>query len=182
MDGKNHKDVNQWQNQKPFIAVRYVDMKAANGTDSVLPVKLGIVWKKMCRFLLLQKLAVGSGSECQSGRPHSDYPAGGLRIHAVRTDIFPLHRDPGRYQTGIGELDRVLGGGLVKGSIVLLGGEPGIGKSTLLLQICQFLGESYSVLYVSGEESTKQIKLRAVRLGVCTENGCTEHLRYHCCL
>ena len=62
MDGKNHKDVNQWQNQKPFIAVRYVDMKAANGTDSVLPVKLGIVWKKMCRFLLLQKLAVGSGS------------------------------------------------------------------------------------------------------------------------
>ena len=75
-----------------------------------------------------------------------------------------------RYHTGIGELDRVLGGGLVKGSIVLLGGEPGIGKSTLLLQICQFLGESYSVLYVSGEESTKQIKLRAVRLGVCTEN------------
>ena len=71
-----------------------------------------------------------------------------------------------RYSTGCGELDRVLGGGLVKGSIVLLGGEPGIGKSTLLLQICQFMGENHSVLYVSGEESGRQIKLRAERLGV----------------
>ncbi|MBQ5334413.1 MAG: DNA repair protein RadA [Oscillospiraceae bacterium] len=75
-----------------------------------------------------------------------------------------------RYDTGISELNRVLGGGLVKGSAVLLGGEPGIGKSTLLLQICQFLGESHSVLYVSGEESARQIKLRAERLGVDTEN------------
>ena len=75
-----------------------------------------------------------------------------------------------RYDTGIGELNRVLGGGLVKGSLVLLGGEPGIGKSTLLLQICQYLGEEHSVLYVSGEESARQIKLRAQRLGVDTEN------------
>lgn len=75
-----------------------------------------------------------------------------------------------RYDTGIGELNRVLGGGLVKGSLVLLGGEPGIGKSTLLLQICQFLGEEHSILYVSGEESARQIKLRAQRLGVDTEN------------
>ena len=75
-----------------------------------------------------------------------------------------------RYDTGIGELNRVLGGGLVKGSLVLLGGEPGIGKSTLLLQICQFLGEEHSVLYISGEESARQIKLRAQRLGVDTEN------------
>lgn len=75
-----------------------------------------------------------------------------------------------RYDTGIGELNRVLGGGLVKGSLVLLGGEPGIGKSTILLQICQFLGEDHSVLYVSGEESARQIKLRAQRLGVDTEN------------
>lgn len=75
-----------------------------------------------------------------------------------------------RYDTGVGELNRVLGGGLVKGSLVLLGGEPGIGKSTLLLQICQFLGEEHSVLYVSGEESARQIKLRAQRLGVDTEN------------
>jgi len=75
-----------------------------------------------------------------------------------------------RYDTGTGELNRVLGGGLVKGSLVLLGGEPGIGKSTILLQICQFLGEEHSVLYISGEESARQIKLRAKRLGVDTEN------------
>ena len=78
--------------------------------------------------------------------------------------------DDVRYDTGLGELNRVLGGGLVKGSLVLLGGEPGIGKSTLLLQICQFLGEEHSVLYISGEESARQIKLRAKRLGVDTEN------------
>ena len=71
-----------------------------------------------------------------------------------------------RYSTGCKELDRVLGGGLVKGSIVLLGGEPGIGKSTLLLQICQFLGNQHRVLYVSGEESARQIGLRAQRLQV----------------
>ena len=75
-----------------------------------------------------------------------------------------------RYDTGVGELNRVLGGGLVKGSLVLLGGEPGIGKSTILLQICQYLGREHSVLYISGEESARQIKLRAQRLGVDTEN------------
>ncbi len=75
-----------------------------------------------------------------------------------------------RYKTGLGELDRVLGGGLVKGSLVLLGGEPGIGKSTLLLQICEFLGDGHTILYVSGEESIRQIKLRAQRLGVVSEN------------
>lgn len=75
-----------------------------------------------------------------------------------------------RYKTGLGELDRVLGGGLVKGSLVLLGGEPGIGKSTLLLQICEFLGANHTILYVSGEESIRQIKLRAQRLGVVSEN------------
>ncbi len=79
-------------------------------------------------------------------------------------------KDDVRYKTGCGELDRVLGGGLVKGSIVLIGGEPGIGKSTLLLQICQYLGEEHSVLYVSGEESARQIKLRAQRLEVDTES------------
>lgn len=75
-----------------------------------------------------------------------------------------------RYSTGCGELDRVLGGGLVKGSIVLLGGEPGIGKSTLLLQISDFLGQQHRVLYVSGEESARQLRLRAERLGVASEN------------
>ena len=75
-----------------------------------------------------------------------------------------------RSSTGLGELDRVLGGGLVKGSVVLLSGEPGIGKSTLLLQICDRLGDSRSVLYVSGEESSAQLKLRAERLGVDGKN------------
>lgn len=78
--------------------------------------------------------------------------------------------DDVRYNTGNSELNRVLGGGLVKGSIVLLGGEPGIGKSTLLLQICQHLGENYSILYVSGEESVRQIKIRAIRMNVDTKN------------
>lgn len=75
-----------------------------------------------------------------------------------------------RYNTGLKELDRVLGGGIVKGSLVLLGGDPGIGKSTLLLQICQYIGDNNKILYVSGEESARQIKLRATRLNVTSEN------------
>ncbi len=71
-----------------------------------------------------------------------------------------------RYRTGLSELDRVLGGGIVKGSLILISGEPGIGKSTILLQICGFLGQTLKILYVSGEESARQIKLRAARLGV----------------
>jgi DNA repair protein RadA/Sms len=75
-----------------------------------------------------------------------------------------------RYHTGMSELDRVLGGGIVKGSLVLVSGEPGIGKSTILLQICQYLGQTLKILYVSGEESGRQIKLRAARLGVDSDN------------
>ena len=71
-----------------------------------------------------------------------------------------------RTKTGFGELDRVLGGGLVKGSLTLLGGEPGIGKSTLILQICDKIKGEGQVLYVSGEESAQQIKIRADRLGI----------------
>ena len=75
-----------------------------------------------------------------------------------------------RFSTGIGELDRVLGGGAVEGSLVLVGGAPGIGKSTLLLQICTSLCAGRNVLYVSGEESERQLKLRAQRLGVAPES------------
>ena len=71
-----------------------------------------------------------------------------------------------RFSTGMGELDRVLGGGAVEGSLVLVGGAPGIGKSTLLLQICNSLCTNNRVLYISGEESERQLKLRAQRLGV----------------
>ncbi len=75
-----------------------------------------------------------------------------------------------RSETGMGELDRVLGGGIVEGSVVLLSGEPGIGKSTLLLQICGHLCENKKVMYVSGEESRGQLKLRYNRLDMSTEN------------
>ncbi len=71
-----------------------------------------------------------------------------------------------RFQTKLAELDRVLGGGAVRGSLVLVGGEPGIGKSTLMLQICEELSKSAKVLYVSGEESEQQLKMRADRLSV----------------
>ena len=75
-----------------------------------------------------------------------------------------------RTKTGLNELDRVLGGGIVQGSLVLVGGDPGIGKSTLLLQICENAGKTGKILYISGEESEGQIKLRAQRLGVKTDN------------
>lgn len=75
-----------------------------------------------------------------------------------------------RFSTGMPELDRVLGGGLVKGSMTLIGGDPGIGKSTLLLQVCNFMsGQGRKVLYISGEESMQQIRIRAERLGTLQE-------------
>ena len=74
-----------------------------------------------------------------------------------------------RHSTGIGEFDRVLCGGLVEGSVILLAGEPGIGKSTLLMQLCGQVGDSCKVLYVSGEESGSQLKMRADRLGISAE-------------
>ncbi len=75
-----------------------------------------------------------------------------------------------RLQIGIGELDRVLGGGIVKGSLILVGGDPGIGKSTLLLQVCKCLSDAgHEILYISGEESLRQIKMRALRIGTMTE-------------
>lgn len=84
------------------------------------------------------------------------------------TDIHPDEKQ--RYHTGLKELDRVLGGGVVRGGLMLIGGDPGIGKSTLLLQICAHLSETLRILYVSGEESEGQIKLRADRLNVLSDN------------
>ncbi|HEX3025737.1 MAG TPA: DNA repair protein RadA [Clostridia bacterium] len=75
-----------------------------------------------------------------------------------------------RYSTGLKELDRVLGGGIVRGSLILLSGDPGIGKSTILLQICGFLGQDKKILYITGEESVRQIKLRAQRLNIDSPN------------
>lgn len=88
-----------------------------------------------------------------------------VTLSSIETD------EDDRMNTGIEELDRVLGGGIVKGSLVLVGGDPGIGKSTLLLQVCQRLSAAgRKLLYISGEESLKQIKLRANRMGEFTEN------------
>ena len=95
------------------------------------------------------------------------------RVGAVRRacPVTELKTDEEiRFPTGMGELDRVLGGGAVKGSLVLVGGAPGIGKSTLMLQICSKLCEFSKVLYVSGEESEHQLKLRAKRLRVESGN------------
>ena len=90
----------------------------------------------------------------------------------IRPDVKPAYlkdislEDKDRYRTGFTELDRVLGGGIVGGSLVLVGGDPGIGKSTLLLQVCRNLAaDGKKVLYISGEESLKQIKMRASRIG-----------------
>jgi len=89
--------------------------------------------------------------------------------YAKRLSEITFSDEP-RIKTNISELDRVLGGGIVKGSIILLSGDPGIGKSTILLQICNALQNSNKILYVSGEESALQIKMRANRLGV--ESDC----------
>lgn len=81
-----------------------------------------------------------------------------------------VKKETTRVKTGVEELDRVLGGGFVNGSLTLLGGEPGIGKSTLILQICNSLALNGKVLYISGEESAEQIKIRADRLGINNDN------------
>lgn len=112
--------------------------------------------------------------ECQT-TTHKTASGSSVSIRDISDSILNIRNvdasfDEIRYSTGLNELDRVLGGGLVKGSLVLLGGEPGIGKSTMLLQICEYMGEDHTILYVSGEESVRQIKLRAQRLGVKNEN------------
>ena len=105
--------------------------------------------------------------------PPAASKAGNTRPAARMTAARPKHLDEIRtdealrFSTGMGELDRVLGGGAVRGSLVLFSGAPGIGKSTLLLQICSQIGKNQTILYVSGEESESQLKLRAERLGVC---------------
>ncbi len=107
---------------------------------------------------------------------HTEKPsAPGIRTKAIDARqaqrILDVDTDSEiRFSTGIGELDRVLGGGAVDGSLVLVGGAPGIGKSTLLLQICSSLCAQRKVLYASGEESERQLKLRAQRIGVTPED------------
>lgn len=103
-----------------------------------------------------------------ASRSLSGYSGGDRRIETIRPALLSeiSIEENDRFPTGFPELDRVLGGGIVGGSLVLVGGDPGIGKSTLLLQVCRNLANSgHKVLYISGEESLKQIKLRASRIG-----------------
>ena len=107
------------------------------------------------------------GEETVSSKPSSAVSADTIIRADKISDISA--DDETRFKTGLSELDRVLGGGIVSGSLILLSGDPGIGKSTILLQICEYIGKNISVLYVSGEESARQIKLRADRLGVSSK-------------
>jgi len=91
------------------------------------------------------------------------------KISPKRLDDVNIENDE-RFKTGIAEFDRVLGGGIVKGSLILVGGDPGIGKSTILLQMCETINSTECILYASAEESQKQIKLRADRLKVKNKN------------
>ena len=112
-----------------------------------------------------EKVTVSRGSTSAASE------AGKKRASKVVTLSSVSVEEDERIRTGIAELDRVLGGGIVQGSLVLVGGDPGIGKSTLLLQVCQRLSDGgKNVLYISGEESGKQIKLRANRMGTFSEH------------
>lgn len=117
--------------------------------------------------LVEERKAFGSTAKSGSGRRSSGAGlgqglAGGKPVALAEVETTGEMR----FSTGMQELDRVLGGGVVQGSLVLVGGDPGIGKSTLLLQVCEKAGGAGTILYVSGEESVRQVKLRADRLGV----------------
>jgi DNA repair protein RadA/Sms len=108
----------------------------------------------------------GGVSGWQSTQANGKTHAKPAKARASLTFDQITDRQIARWESGYGELDRVLGGGIVPGSMVLIGGDPGIGKSTLLLQVSNQLAQKYRILYVTGEESGQQVKLRASRLGV----------------
>jgi len=115
---------------------------------------------------------LGRCPACESWNSFVEEKVLGKKRESFSEDILPVGisklktNETNRFSTGFFEVDRVLGGGVVKGSLILLGGDPGIGKSTLLLQLAGKIGQTQKVLYVSGEESPVQIKLRAERLNI----------------
>lgn len=121
-------------------------------------------WNTMVEDVVVQQPAAAKGSAGAAVR------AGATTITAKRLGDISTTEEKSRIKTGIAELDRVLGGGIVLGSVVLLGGEPGVGKSTMLLQLCGAVSQAHPVLYVTGEESERQIKLRANRLEIRQDN------------
>ena len=119
-------------------------------------------WQGQCPHCTAWNTLVETIAEKSAGSRYQSVAASSTLQKLGDVDASEEPRRP----TGIGELDRVLGGGLVTGAVVLLGGDPGIGKSTLLLQALAIMGASCKAIYVSGEESTQQIALRARRLAV----------------
>ncbi|MES2728651.1 MAG: DNA repair protein RadA [Pseudomonadota bacterium] len=117
---------------------------------------------------IVEETSSGGGFASGAAHTRTNAKARPLSTENLREQLTPL---PPRYHVGIQEFDRVCGGGLVPGSVILIGGDPGIGKSTLLLQIaCALTRQNVNALYVSGEEGMEQIRLRAQRLGLAEDN------------
>ena len=108
-------------------------------------------------------------TKSKSKNVHTSYYSNSSKNNLINLSDVEV-KEISRFSTKISEFDRVLGGGLVDGAVILLGGDPGIGKSTLLLQSLSLMADSFNVLYVSGEESSNQIALRAQRLSLNTNN------------
>ena len=122
-------------------------------------------WNTMTEDVVAEPTKTASGKAAAAPRV-----AGQTSLVPQKLKSISTTEEKSRIVTGISELDRVLGGGIVIGSVTLIGGEPGIGKSTILLQLCGEVSKTKNVLYVTGEESVRQIKLRAVRLDVPQDN------------
>ena len=124
-------------------------------------------WNTMNEDVVAEAPKAGTPAARQAAAARQE---GVTTLTARRLSEISTTEEKSRILTGISELDRVLGGGIVLGGVVLLSGEPGVGKSTMLLQLCGAISNQHSVLYITGEESVRQVKLRAARLKVPQDN------------